>query len=235
MKSQLISLLGENVVIRVNMVAQILLYFVGAIGFYEARSFCFVSTVLSRIAFLKRFLFHSRTTTIVENMKTGERDSWASSATGLFVFTSEPRPPGTVIEFPQSGESFVIIEERREDLPSLFYFVAATVVLTIIIGIGNGILYWLFLPFIRFIKAFTVWSELALSWSAFFIPFWFLWHFLLGILFFALVYTLGVGTTLKSFLLIANSISERLTQSVYHFLLFLVFFIAGGVVIATTF
>jgi hypothetical protein len=187
MKDQLILLIGENMVTRLNMVAQIVLYFAGAVGFYEARNYRFVSAVLSRIAFLKRFFFHSRVVTVVENLKTGERDSWTRSATGLLAFTGELQPSGTIIKNSESNEAFVIIEERREDLANRFYFVASAVALIILIVIGNGIVYWLLLPFREFLKAFTVWGDLNFSRSALLIPLLSFWYFIIGIVFLGLV------------------------------------------------
>jgi hypothetical protein len=80
----------------------ILLIILGAIGFYEARSFSAIQKILSRLGFLKRYIFRSRTVTIIENKPTGERDRRSATATGLIAITPAPRPAGTVVGAAQS-------------------------------------------------------------------------------------------------------------------------------------
>lgn len=107
---------------RLRIAAQIALLVVGAIGFYQARTFSVVQGILSKLGLLKRFIFRSRTVTTREDKETGERITTSSTATGLIAITPAPRPPGTIVGVNKLGHEMVIVEEYNEDLPAVTGF-----------------------------------------------------------------------------------------------------------------
>lgn len=208
---------------RLASALDILLIILGAIGFYEARSFGAVRKLLSRLGFLKRFIFRSRTVTIVENKSTGERDTLTATATGLFAFTPAPRPPGTVLGTDADGNEIVVVEEHNEDLADGFYFTVAALTTVLWITVGHSVLFWLALPFRQIIRAATVWSDFSWSLSGLIVPMSSLGHLLLGVVTLGLVYTLGLGAILKSALIISDTIATRATRGGFRFVLCVLF------------
>lgn len=234
MKTELIAFLGQVAVNRLNALGVILAFVIGAIGFYELATYRAVTAALKWMAFLQQFFFHSRTATTVENLETGNRDTWNHSATGLIATTGKLRLPGTIVRDAQTGKAYKIIEEVRQDYPPLFYFIASATFIAVILISGNSILYWAAFPFRLFSNAFTVWGEATTIWSVLVVSLKCLLYVLLGVIAFALVYTFGIATTLKSAFLIADRLSKKLSRKTFKFLLFLMFIVANVILIVTS-
>jgi len=218
---------------QVRVAAEVLLIVVGAVGFYEARSFSAVHNVLSRLGFLKRFIVRSRTVTVVENAVTGHRDTLSATATGLIAITPSPRPPGTIVGHDAQGSEILIVQEYNEDLPSVFYFTTAALIIAVWIGVGRSILFWLGLPFTVGARSVTVWTDLSWSWSVISVPLISLGYLLLGVVSLFLIYTYGVGSTLKSAGLISEASAKHLSPSGFKFMLFVLFVGASLLVLLT--
>ena len=58
-------------------------------------------------------------------------------------------------------------------------------------------------------------------------------HLFLGLLLLGSVYTLGIGSTVKSAFLLAGAVSKSLTPAVFDALLFALTVIAGGISLLT--
>ena len=215
---------------RLNVVAQIVLIVVGAIGFYEARTFNVVQKILSKLGFLKRFIFRSRTVTTLENRTTGELNTTSATATGLISITPPPRPVGTIVGVSEDGHKLIVAEEHSEDLPIPFYVVVAGLAIGLLIFFGRPVTFWLGLPFVEIVRSVTVWSGVYWSWSALLIPMLSLGHILLGLVALSLIYTVALGAILKSALLASDFVATRITPEVFKFMLFILFLGASIVV-----
>jgi hypothetical protein len=205
---------------RFSIAAQIVLIIVGAIGFYEARTFSVVQNSLSKLGLLKRFVFHSRRVTTLEDKETGERMPPTSiSATGLIAITPAPRPAGTIVGVNELGHELVIVEEHSEDRPALFYLIVSALAIGLIVGLGRPVAFWLTVPFIEIARSVTVWSG-GWSWGSLLAS---PGHFLLGMIAFGLVYTLCFAAVVKSALLGASFAAPRINSKIFKFILFILF------------
>jgi hypothetical protein len=214
---------------RVNVAAQILLVVLGAIGFYEARTFSAVEKFLSKLGLLKRFIFRSRTVTTIQDKTTGECQTTAATATGLIAITPLPRPPGTAAGVNERGHEMVVVEEYSEDLSPTFYLTVAGSTIVLLVVIGRPITFWLALPFVEVARSVTVWSTATWTWYLLLVPVLSLAHLILGLLAFVITYTFCLSSLLKSALLASSYVAKRLTPTGFKLVLF-VFFVVASVI-----
>jgi hypothetical protein len=204
---------------RFRIAAQIVILVVGAIGFYQARAFSVVQSSLSKLGFLKRFIFRSKTVTTLEDKETGDRTTTSSTATGLIAITPAPRSAGTIVGVNKLGHEVVIVEEHNEDLPTAYYLIVAVLAIGLIIGLGRPATFWLTVPFTQIARSVTVWSG-GWSWGSLLAS---PGHFLLGIIALSLVYTVCLAAVVKSGLLGASFVGARINPKIFTFILFILF------------
>jgi uncharacterized membrane protein YgdD (TMEM256/DUF423 family) len=232
MEPELIRLWGEAVVGRLATAAGILAFLVGAAGYYTFQSHHFVRGTLRWLGAAQQFFFHSRVSTLLEDMQTRKRQTQTRSATGLIVFSGKLRASGTLVRDPKTGKHLRIVEEVRRDFPALFYFLVSAAFIAVLVATENGISSWAMFPFQQFGNVGGVWQDSGSWWLTALKS---VGYILFGVITFALIYTIGLATTIKSPLLAANFFSKHLSQRRFRFLLFIAFVLSGIVLIVLKF
>jgi hypothetical protein len=232
MEPELIALWGEAAVSRLATTAGILAFLVGAAGYYTLKSHRFVRGTLRWLGAAQQFFFHSRVSTLLEDMQTGERQPQTRSATGLIVLSGKLRAPGTLVQDPETGRQLRIVEEVRRDFPTVFYLLVSALFISVLIAAENGISFWVTFPFQQFGNVVGVWQDSGSWWLTALKS---VGYALFGVISFALIYTIGLATTIKSPLLVADFLSKHLSQTRFRFLLFIAFVLSGIVLIVLKF